>query len=315
MRIRPCLILVCTALLLAACKARKPKGVLSEEKMEQILYQYNILRSMATMGDSSNIKGRAYVLACLEDNGVTEAEFDSSLVWYFQHMEYLQKIYQNIHDRYGNEMAALGAAANDVMRYSALSATGDTANVWNGRSYYLLGSNGFNNRMAFELDVDTSYKAGDSFVLSFRADFLQKDGQRHGLAALAVEYDNDSVGHTQRHFYGSGDNTLTIPAAPRAARRVYGFIYMISDWSPNQRLLFIFHPALVRMHTIVEKPEPQEVAPADSLKNDSLHNDSLKTTTDTTGTTTAARSLTPESMHARPMPKKAANEAAGANKR
>lgn len=296
------------ALMLVGCKVGKPDGIIDEATMEEILYQYHLAQSAGLMGDSSSIKSRAYVLACFKDNGVTEAEFDSSMVWYCQHMELLQKIYQRIDERYRNELASLGEATNDVNRYSALSSTGDTANVWNAHSFYLLSSNGLNNHMAFEIKADTSYKAGDSYMLNFRAEFLQQEGQRHGIAALAVQYDNDSVAHTERHFYGSGDNSIYLPPVSRRAKRIYGYIYMDSEWNINPRLLFIFQPSLVRMRTVTQPETDDETNSSltpDSLKKDTLHrpaHDTLKGYGPHSGTT--EKSLTPEAMHSRPIPRK-----------
>ena len=123
------LLYILVVILLAACKVGKPSGILSEGKMEKILYQYHLAIAMAKDGDSAEIKGRAYVRACLRDNGVSEAEFDSSLVWYYQHMEVLQKVYKRISDRLHAELGDVGEETNDVNRYSALAATGDTATI------------------------------------------------------------------------------------------------------------------------------------------------------------------------------------------
>lgn len=289
-------------LLLVACKVGKPNGVLSEKKMEKILYEYHLAKALASTGDSVNIKTRAYMLACLRENGVTEAEFDSSMVWYCQHMDALQKIYTRVSERYQQELASLGASANEVNRYSTLSATGDTANIWNSRSFYLFNGNGFNNRMTFEIKADTSHKIGDQYMLNFRAEFLQKEGQRHGIATLAVQYDNDSVGHTERHFYGSGDNSLIISPASRAVKRVYGFIYMQTEWSETPRLLFIFQPSLVRMRTDYAMPKAVVDEKVAESKPDSIKADSVKR--DSSTNQTQEHSLNPDLMHSRPMPRK-----------
>jgi len=267
------LLIIC----LASCKPSKPDGILSESKMERVLYDYHMAKALASTGDSTYIKGRAYVLASLQANGVTEAEFDSSMVWYTQHAEILQKIYQNIGERMTNELTSMGAATNTVNKYSNLTAQGDTANIWNGQSFYLLSNQGFTNRFTFEVKADTSFNAGDSFILSFRAQFLQQEGTRHGIAVLAVQYDNDSVNCLERHFYGSGDNTFPLNTTPqRSIKRVYGYVYMLSEWTPVPRRLFIFQPSLVRQRTSKPKPQPAPAQPAAPVKPDSLKPDSTK---------------------------------------
>ena len=296
------LLLCFIVLLLAACKVDRPKGILSDSKMEQILYEYHLLKSVGQSGDSTDIKTRAYELACLRKHGVTEKEFEESMIWYCTHMEELQKIYQRISERYNAELASLGAATNDVNRYSTLSATGDTANVWNGRSFYLLSTNGFSNRVAFEVKADTSHKVGDKYMLNFRAEFLQREGQRDGIAALAVQYENDSVASQVRHFYGSGDNSLTLSSVSLKVKRIYGYIYMHGEWNTNPRLLFIFRPSLVRMkdtRTII-KTDPSTL-----VKSDSLRTDSVSSSTDSTSHGVFSPSDVDENgMHSRPMPRR-----------
>ncbi len=305
----PLIILI--VVLLASCKVNKPKGIIAEDKMEEILYEYHLAQAMVTDGDSATIKTRAYVLACFKRNGVTEAEFDSSMVWYCQHMEHLQKIYQRIDERYRSELSSLGIATNDVNRYSALTTTGDTANVWNSSSFFELSTNGFSNRISFEMVADTSYKVGDSFMLNFNAEFLQREGQRHGIATLAVQYDNDSVACETRHFYGNGDNSLMLHSVSHMPKRVYGFIYMIGEWNASPRYLFISRPSLVRIHKVeVTQPKPaKDQSGLDSMKRDSLHRDTSQVHQTTTGDKPALggdkqESLSPEEMHSRPTPKK-----------
>ena len=292
------LLYILIVVVLAACKVDKPSYVLSEGKMEKILYEYHMALAMASSGDSASIKGRAYVLACLRDNGVSEAEFDSSLVWYYQHMDGLQKIYKRISERMHTQLGDIGAAENEVNRYSALASTGDTANVWNGHNFYLLSGNGFDNRITFELQGDTVFKPGDQVMFNFRAQFVQKEGTRHAVATLAVQYEGDSVAHSQRHVYGSGDFSVTVTAIDRPIKRVYGYLYLISEWNINPRLLFIFAPSLVRIH--------RDIAPAPVAETDSLavHSDSVKAAQQADTTRLAVpTSLNADQMHSRPLPR------------
>ncbi|MGN1213994.1 MAG: DUF4296 domain-containing protein [Bacteroidaceae bacterium] len=292
-------------LIVVSCKVDKPRDVLDEDEMEQILYDFHLARAMGIESDSSDVMTRAYVLACFKKHGISEQQFDHSMLWYCQHMDELQKIYQRIDERYNLQLSSLGAATNDVNRYSLLSATGDTANIWHDRHFYLLSGNGFTNRVYFEVEADTSFKAGDKFLFNFRAEFLQREGQRHGVASLAVEYENDSVVHTERHFYGNGDYTLPLPSIEMRAKRVYGFIYMISEWNESPRLLFVYRPSLVRMRDAeaLKAKEAAKMQQGDSIKSDTAHIVSAKTP-DTTKTMSSPNSLSPGMMHSRPKPRK-----------
>lgn len=296
------MIVVC----LMGCKAGKPRGILSEGKMETLLYKYELARALAANQDSSEIRGRAYVLSVLREEGVTQAQFDSSLVWYYQHMEVLQKVYERVGKRLNNELSLMGAATNEVTRYSNLSSEGDTANIWPGRAYYLLSNNGFDNRFSFDIPADTAFLPSDIFKLNFHAEFLQRMGSRHAVAMLAVQYNNDSIGRTEYHVYGSGDQSITLTTAARPIKRIYGFVYMLSGWDETPRLMFVFSPSLVRIHKPKPKPEPASDKP-DSLRatSDSTANQSNAATSGHASQTDTAKprvqpSLPASALHSRP---------------
>ena len=302
--------LIVLAVCLAGCKAGKPRGVLSEGKMETLLYKYELARALAANQDSSDIRGRAYVLSVLQEEGVTEAEFDSSLVWYYQHMEVLQKVYERVGTRLNNELSLMGAATNEVTRYSNLTSEGDTANIWPGRSYYLLSNSGINNRFSFDIPADTAFLPSDIFKLNFHAEFVQRMGSRHAVATLAVQYNNDSIGRNEYHIYGSGDQSITLATTQRPIKRVYGFVYMLSEWDETPRLLFVFSPSLVRIH----KPQPKQEnksSRADSLQ---IRQDSAASTPSNKADTAkplAKPALSVSALHSRPKARSMSHPASG----
>lgn len=292
-------VLAGVAICLTGCKAGKPRGVLSEGKMADILYRYQLARAVAANQDSSNVRGRAYVLSVLEREGVSEAQFDSSLVWYYQHMEVLQKVYERVGDRLNNELSLMGAATNEVTRFSNLTNKGDTANIWPGRAYYLLSNNGFSNRFSFDLPADTAFYPSDIYKLSFHSEFVQRMGSRHAVATLAVQYDNDSIGRNEYHIYGSGDQAVTLTTKPHRIKRVYGFVYMLSGWDENPRLMFVFSPSLVRIHQAPVKPSLSEQK-ADSLRAASDSSVAGRKSAVDSAKSAVAPSLSPSALHSRP---------------
>lgn len=73
---------------------------MSEGKMEDVLYEYHLVQAIASSsGDSVNFRKHTYTDAVLKKYNISQAEFDSSLVWYSQHTENLYAIYQNIDKR------------------------------------------------------------------------------------------------------------------------------------------------------------------------------------------------------------------------
>lgn len=85
-------------LLVSSC-ARRPKGVLSNRKMVQVLTDVHRTEGILqlagyTYGHDKDVM--IYYQTVLERNGVTQAEFDSSLVWYTDHPAYFTRVYPKV---------------------------------------------------------------------------------------------------------------------------------------------------------------------------------------------------------------------------
>ena len=131
-RISLLIIVVSLCLLTVACKPGVPRDIIQPDDMEKLLYDYHVSQAMASEGEGNmEYNERLYKLAVLKKHGVTEAEFDSSLVYYTRHTEQLHKIYQRLSERMNKEALALGASTDEVNRFT-LTSTGDTANIWKG---------------------------------------------------------------------------------------------------------------------------------------------------------------------------------------
>ena len=151
---------------LIACKPSVPKEVIQPGDMEDILYDYHIAQALATeeRSDNMNFERTKYFLAVLEKHGVTQADFDSSMVYYYGHLDRLKDVYLEVNERLSDEAKILGASVGSIGRYSQYSAFGDTANIWNNRTDLLLIPHPTMNRFDFTVKVDTSFYKGDSFM-------------------------------------------------------------------------------------------------------------------------------------------------------
>lgn len=250
--------------ILGACKPGVPRGVVKPGDMEEILYDYYIARSMATQGDDVAFKQRAYRLAVLKKHGVTEAEFDSSLVYYYTHSEEFAKVYSAVQRRLEGEAQAVGASAGEMNKYASLGATGDTAEIWNGARRALLLPIPPYNRMDFRLEADSSYRRGDSFQLILRASFMYQSGTRDGIVYVAVDYEGDSTATYNRRINMGDEYKLFIPANHEAdIKAIRGFVYLGNGLtqSPLQKLMFIDGVQLVRFH-----PQEADVKAAEEEK-------------------------------------------------
>lgn len=234
--------------------------------MEDILYDYHLAQALAqreTDYQSSQKDRTKYFYAVLAKHDVTEADFDSSMVYYYGNIPELQKIYQRVEDRMDNEAAHLGATV--MARETTISANGDTVNVWKGSGSAVLIPVVPYNRMDFDLKVDTSYHKGDEFLMSFSADFLYQSGTKDAVVFTAVTFDNDSTAQYYTHVTSSGLSQLRIPSNfSNSIRKIVGFIYLAqgSDDSSTTKLMFIDGIRFLRYH---KKEVPKPAVPSLSM--------------------------------------------------
>ena len=266
---------------LSSCKPQVPSKYLQPDEMEDILFDYHIALAMeegerdefepervATTDDS--YRNRLFEAAVLKKHGVSEAEFDSSLVYYTRHSDRFQQIYENISKRLENEAMALGASASDVSNFGEGFSKGDTANVWNELPSAVLTTIAPNNVLSFTIEADSSYHKGDKLMLSFNTQFIFQDGMKDGVALMAVTFMNDSTVTRNVHMQSSDKYDLTVSDDERLGiKSIKGFICLQNNRQATQttlKLMFLDKIRLVRCHQKEEQPK-RDAEPVDTLSD------------------------------------------------
>lgn len=277
-----CLVAVMALLFcVSSCKPSLPGGVLSKGKMADILYDYHLALAMAHMDDNGD-RGQslAYREAVLRKHDVTSAEFDSSMVYYMRHTELLEDVYKDLTDRYNNEITAMGGSAKEGGEFANLSATGDTANVWNlATSMVFMPVKPFNST-SFDIKVDSTFHKGDRLMLDFDAQFIYQDGMRNGVAMLAVQFGNDSIAQRTIMIQSTQHYSVELSDADSLGiKSVKGYFMLMNDDNgtgvssqTTLKLMFLEHIKLIRMHPLKPMAAPSGSSP--SVSSDSLRKDS-----------------------------------------
>lgn len=270
-----------------SCKPSVPSEYIQPDEMEDILYDYYVSQAMAYQYSDSKsplYNKNLYYYAVLKKHGVTEAEFDSSLVYYYTYAEQLNKIYKNLSDRLEKEAVSLGASSNEIGRYSALKADGDTANVWRDATALVLMPVPPYNRMDFTIESDSTFKRGDSFMMNFMTTFVYQSGTKDAVIYIAMRYDNDSISTHTTRVSSSGLTQFRIPAnTNNDIKEIKGFVYLNrgSDESGTLKLMFIDNIQMIRFHQVkpMESAENVMLMKRDTVKTigkDSLSRDTVK---------------------------------------
>lgn len=274
-------------LTLSACKVERPDTVLSDGQMEDILYDYHIARAMGEeIPHNDSYKRVLYVDAVFRKHGITEAQFDTSMVWFSRNPTVIAEIYERVNkrlktqrDRYNNLIAIRDNRPK-------ISPEGDSVNVWLELPHYQLTGTPFDNKLTFALTADTNYYDRDTLRWKARFHYLADAGTDTvsvPVMALQVEYEKDTTLSTLRHVKQPGMYELSLWADTFGAiKQVRGFIYYPTQLSP--RTLTVDRLSLMRFHA------------TDSLPA-SMRGDSAQTEASSPAPEVETRTPAPQSEH------------------
>lgn len=243
---------------LQSCKPGVPKGVLSESKMENVLYDYHMAQGLAMQArsDSMDYYTRLYQQAVYEKYGIDAATFDRSMEWYARHTAELGKIYTHLSERMGD--VTLDSKHTQLLAPGEQTASGDTLNLWHGPNSVILNSKG-QNHLQFSEPADTACHEGDRLIWRFQLGWHYNEGVRHAVVMMAIHYEGDSVAVTTNRIFTGSAQSFVLPVGARKVKRVEGFVYQDSPWSERPRLLVLHSFQLLRVRKQSE-PRPEEPA-------------------------------------------------------
>ena len=270
------------ALILAGCKPSVPDDFLQPDEMEAVLYDYHLADAMADQTDNYGYYQVLYRESALRKHGITSAEFDSSMVYYMRHTERLHDIYESLADRLRDESIALGTSESDIDKFSGASTSGDTINLWNGDKSLVLMPLAPYSVYSYSVVADSSFRAGDSFVLSFRTNFIYQDGMRDGAAVLVVKYANDSVASQFTRVSSSSSYSMRINNDGNLkVKEVKGYFLLnsgsgVGSKSSTLKLMSVYDIHLVRLRAVKKSTSSVQQADKDSAERTRVRKDSLE---------------------------------------
>ena len=244
-----------TTILVTGCRPSVPGDYIQPGTMEDILYDYHLAQAMA-MNPTINEKNTSfneelYRKTVLKKYGISEAEFDSSMVYYMRHTEQLHGIYEHLAKRFSDDALELGADESEVNKYNVLTNKGDTANIWAGNKSAVLTPRAPFNRLAFSIEADTTFHKGDIFLFKFSTMFLFQDGIKDGVAAIAIKYQNDSVVSQVIHVTSNDNYKINLYTDDNhMIKEMNGFIFVGGGGSSltTLKLVFVNNIQIIRFH-------------------------------------------------------------------
>lgn len=223
----PILIQAIVVLLLAGGCDHRPKGVLSEGKMANVLADLALVESLsdnrlASEGPSDSVY-RVYRQSIMAKYGVTEAEFDSTLSWYGHNLEAYSELYAAVDKRIENrekQYAGSTRQTPDDSDQSLLPLPG----------MLTIGANDPDNGFSFAID-GKRLKKGDCLTLKMRFNRLTGSATVY----LAAEYPRMETFYIRSQVHTSGPVDITLQTdSARLPERITGYVHLTD--APSQRV-------------------------------------------------------------------------------
>ena len=294
----------------AGCKVKRPSDVISESKMENLLYDYHVAKSMGdNLPYSENYKKALYIDAVFKKYGTTQAAFDSSMVWYTRNTEILSKIYDKVKKRLKDEQELVGDLIAKRDKKPKMTKQGDSIDVWPWQRMVRLTGEMMDNQYVFTLPTDSNYKDRDTLVWEVRYRFLEPmlaDSLRGVTMAMQVIYEKDTINHWKKVTEPGVQQIRLFADTLGSMKEIKGFIYYPMDSQEKGGAVLADRFMMTRYHctdtlafAVRDSLNKIEALKADSLKKiatkenaDSLHKVIDKNKDD-------IQRLTPEEMNRR----------------
>ena len=229
-----------TVFTVVSCGKQIPDDIIQPSAMEELLHDYHLALTMGNdLNYSERYKRESYKNYVFKKHGVTEAEFDSSMVWYTRNTKELTDIYKNLQKRYEMAEEQMKSELNKRSGQISVSLSGDSVDVWSDRNLYWLTTSPLTNRLMFDLKADTTFHNKDILVLEADYSFLAYEkNTAKAVVSMKITFDNDSTLAMSKVIEKSGKEQLVLqPDSAYKYKSISGFVYYSNPDSTDATVL------------------------------------------------------------------------------
>lgn len=230
MRYLELFILIMVLTVLHGCSSR-PAGGISQRKMVDLMVDLHraeaVIDMNSTQFNSDSLK-MAMRQSVLMKHGVTQAQFDTTLVWYGHHAKQYDELYKDVIARYDEELQELSNIKGPVLREGLVMpkrypSAGDSADVWSKRRVWTISNTGGNdNAIMFDFKTQSDNQNGDRYHLSFK---FTNSNNNDLEVFLGADYYDGTLSYIYRSTGVEGINRYTLQGdSTKKIKRVFGYI-------------------------------------------------------------------------------------------
>ena len=245
------LFLLIATLLFTSCD-KTPRGVMSKNKMADLIADLYMADAYIDHngGDFESDSSRMVLKQSIfKKHGITQQDYDSSLVWYAHNMEDYIKAYdkavgiiQKRYDKVNHNGAGNGVPSDLENTPEGISLPthqarpsksmprlhkpkkdikGDSADLWQGQRFYMLTQGAKRGFITFDLQPDANRKPGDRYQLAYKL----TRGNNEFKVSLNVDYTDGATAQMTRGTNADGWVTIDLQSdSARQVRRIYGYV-------------------------------------------------------------------------------------------
>lgn len=197
-----------------------PDGVIPHDRMVDLLTDIHIGESVIEVNrrDYSNDSLRKVLKQSIfMKHGVTEAQFDSSLVWYGHHLDEYLEVYDDVIARLDAESkeADDGGMSNATM---AMSVAGDSVDTWSSLRYQMFTNRSPMQYLSFAIKRDENMEVGDVYEWNFKLSMVQSSVSW----VLAADYVDGTTEYTNGQARYGWNHLVLATDTAKNVMRVYG---------------------------------------------------------------------------------------------
>lgn len=215
--------------LMTSCGKEIPEDIIQPAEMEELLYDYHLSVSLgADLPYMTTPEREALKAHALAKHNVSRELFDSSMVWYTRHANFLYEIYAQLDKRYTMAETRMKTQINKRSGQIEISLSGDSVDVWSDRDIYWLSTSQLTNKVTFNLKADTTFRPLDALELEANFTFFSPDSISTTKAVVGLNFNlrNDSIHSLVETVNTSGKKKFYLKSITESAfNNVTGFIY------------------------------------------------------------------------------------------
>ena len=163
------LVLALVSLSVAASCIDRPDFVLEEEQMIDLLVDVHRAEGLLEMqqqqgagfGTDLDTYQKEIIAAVLQKHGVSRSRYDSSLMWYAQHLKLLTRVYGHVDERLKEEHEMWSLQVTETRDF-VNSIAGDSVDLWTLRDHLILDSRRYSDILFWEIPSDSNFVDGDT---------------------------------------------------------------------------------------------------------------------------------------------------------